>query len=758
MLQTLAFTRSNTFRFNQLRKCIWEIQDKEIRTPPTLGTPAPPDPGAIVTCHRHTSGDGFAPPQSRCCDDYINGAVKPPPELDAIEPFPPMRALLNPTGQSDTLGSMALLSVGNLVFGYGATRVLDGVNLTLEAADHVGLVGRNGCGKSTLMRLIAGIGSHVPDSGQVQLARTAKAGYLHQEPVLNPRNTLREEASTVFGALTALHHELDRLAHTMADPKNDPPEVQRRLLMQYEKLEHQMQVSGGYVVDHQIDQMLHGLGLMDNLFQVRVSDLSGGQKGRLALAKLLLSRPDVLLLDEPTNHLDIAGRQWLEQHLATYGGAVILISHDRWLLERVVGRIYELEDGKLIDYPGNYQQYRQLRTERQLATYRTYDKQQTKIRQEQLFIDRYRAGQRSKQAQGRQKRLERYVRDETITRPEELDVMKLRFQPPPRSGDRVLAASNLTVRYDDRTLFSQLDLTVKRGQRIGVIGPNGAGKSTLVRCLLGEQSPLMGAVNIGAQVSVGHYHQTHEDLPMTLSVIDYLRRFVLGNTEQDARDLAGAFLFSGQEQDKTLAELSGGERSRVALAALVAGGHNLLVLDEPTNHLDIPSTERLEEALLQYTHSKKGFGENKDVQGTLILITHDRMLLDRLVDHLLVFDGHGDVQHFYGSYSQYLDTQRPATTPNPDKTKPSKPKRSGNPPQRGAGESTNSAITKLSHAKLEAQIEQIESRLLEIDFELANPQVFRDGKQVKALKQQRTDLQGELKPLEREWERRASEA
>ena len=662
---------------------------------------------------------------------------------------------------------MALLSVANLVFHYGHHLVLDGVNLTLNPGEHVGLVGRNGCGKSTLLKLIAGVGEGKPDSGQVQLARDATAGYLAQDHQFEPGRTLRQEAATAFASLDALHDELERVAHELADPANEDQQVQARLLRHYERLERKIQSAGGYAVDHLIDATLHGLGLGDETFDVPVTGLSGGQKGRLALAKLLLSQPDVLLLDEPTNHLDIAARQWLEGFLAQFAGAVVLISHDRWLLDRVVKCIYEMEDGRLIEYPGNYQAYREQRVTRRLAQQRMYDKQQTKIKKEQAFIDRYRAGQRAKQAQGREKRLERYKRDEMLERPVELEAMSLALRPKSRASDMVIVADDVAVEYDQKPLFRGLSLAIKRGDRVGVIGPNGAGKSTLIRVLLGEQEPTRGQVRRGS-IDAGHFHQTHDHLDLSKTIVDYLRAFTPRGMEQESRDLAGAFLFSGMDQDKQLAVLSGGERSRAVLAGLVAGGHNLLVLDEPTNHLDIPSSERLEEALRVYASSgTSGWGDNRTHEGTLIVITHDRMLLDNLVNQLIVFDGKGHVRHFHGTYSEYLEAmakeaESTATPQSPKAAKPDKP--SPQPPATPASSRPSTttskpprkgAITKLSQDKLEARIVEIEKQLAAIDDELAFPETYRTPARVKDLQDQRAALQAELSPLEQEWSTRA---
>jgi len=670
---------------------------------------------------------------------------------------------------------MALLSVANVVFSYGDHRVLDGINFSIDRGQHVGLVGRNGCGKSTLLKLIAGQTSHPQASGQVQLARHATAGYLTQDPDLDLDRTLRQEAGRAYAELAAMDEELEQVGARMAEAESGELE---KLLKRYEQIEQKIQTAGGYAVDHKIDETLHGLGLPDATFDIKVRDLSGGQKNRLALAKLLLAEPDVLLLDEPTNHLDIPGRQWLEQFLVQYPGAVMLISHDRWMLDRVVRTIYELESGRLVEYPGNYEKYRELRAERRLAQQRAYDKQQQQIKKEEQFIDKYKAGQRAKQAKGREKRLERYKAQQGLSAPEEQDEMKIRLAPSVRSGDMVIEAENLSVSYDTVTLFKDVNLLVERGERIGIVGPNGAGKSTLVRCLLGEQTPSTGSVRLGSQVRIGHFRQTHENMPMSRTVVQYLRPFVANDTEQEARDLAGAMLFSEDDQDKTLEMLSGGERGRAALAGLMAGNHNLLVLDEPTNHLDIQSGERLEHALLQFTLSPEGYQSNKAAEGTLLLITHDRMLLDNLVDQLLILDGHGHVQHFEGTYSEYRRAVN-AEAPRPhapadgasaggvaqkQKEQKKRDKQSTASSQKASGKTkqsqqkdrhlSSSANQAMNQDQLEQRIEELETRIAEIDTSLADPDVYADGERVRQLNQDREQLQDELTPLENEWTQR----
>jgi ATP-binding cassette, subfamily F, member 3 len=420
---------------------------------------------------------------------------------------------------------------------------------------------------------------------------------------------------------------------------------------------------GGYAVDHRIDATLHGLGFTDREFGTPVTSLSGGQKARLGLAKLLLEEPDLLLLDEPTNHLDIEGRRWLEEFLAEeYEGAVVIVSHDRWLLDRVVTRIVEIDRGTVREYPGNYHAFVELRRERQLSEARVYEKQLDKIRAEEAYIRKYKAGQRAKQARGRETRLERFKEQELVERNSELDVMHLELPQPPRVGDTVVTAEHLSKRFGERVIFHDLSLTVKPGDRIGIIGPNGAGKTTLVRALLGDLEGESGHVRRSPRLAVGWFRQTQDHLDLSLTIWQYLQSVIIGldgsskGSEQQARDLAGAFLFTGRDQDKALAVLSGGERARAVLAGLIASAKNLLVLDEPTNHLDIPSSERLEQSLVEYGSGGGSGGSG----GAVLLITHDRALLNEVCDRLVILDGEGHATIFEGGYAEYIKKFPPA--------------------------------------------------------------------------------------------------
>jgi len=550
---------------------------------------------------------------------------------------------------------MPLLTSTNLQLAYGHRTILDGISLSIEAGERVGVVGKNGGGKSSLMKILAGLMK--PDSGDVSLARGARAGYLHQDPVLDMNETLRGEAEAAFEHLHNLHRQLEAIYHDMADAEGVQLD---KLLKRQVELEELVNAAGGYAIDHKVDATLHGLGFTDAQFTTPVRGLSGGQKGRLSLAKLLLQQPDVLLLDEPTNHLDIAGRLWLERFLVDeFPGAVLLISHDRYLLDGVVHRIIELEQCRLIDYPGNYEAFVEIRAQRRLSQLRAFENQQTRFKSEEAFIRRYRAGQRAKQAQGRLSRLTR-EKEGALERPIEHSTFRLELPKAPRSGEIVMSARGLTKQYPDaegglRTLFRELDINIGRGERWGIVGPNGAGKTTIVRVLLGELAPDSGVARLGSNLSVGHYHQSHEHLDSTKTVIQHLQSVILkevpgaGFSEQQARNLAGVFLFSGEEQDRTLGTLSGGERSRAVLAGLLASAKNLLVLDEPTNHLDISSAERLEDALAAPDEES---GED-GFEGTLILISHDRALIDSTCEHLLILDGLGGAEVFHGNWTEW---------------------------------------------------------------------------------------------------------
>ena len=695
------------------------------------------------------------------------GPPRAAPPLYGPPPATPVPPNLTPT-----LGPVPILTATNISHSYGDRPILQGVSLSIEPTDRIGIVGRNGAGKTSLMKVLTG--QLKPDMGQVVLQRGARVGYLHQDHNLDPTETLREAAEGAFEQLHNLHKELNHLYEEMATAQGDELD---RLMKRQMEVETAMEAAGGYSIEHKIEEVLHGVGFTDSQFDIKVANLSGGQKGRLALARLLLESPDIMLLDEPTNHLDIDGRLWLEDYLTRdFKGAVVMVSHDRYLLDAVVTRILETEQCRLIDYPGNYMAFRQLRAERRLVMHRAYEAQQSKIKKEEEYIRRFKAGQRARQAMGREKRLDREKRDNLLERPMEMAELKLNLPKAERTGDIVVSARKVSKKYTnadgvEKVLFHDLDLSIARGERWGIIGPNGAGKSTLIRCILGETPVDSGTVRLGSNVKVGHYKQTHEHVPTDTRVYRYLQDVILKEapqaamSEQAARNLAGAFLFSGEEQEKELGMLSGGERSRAVLAGLLASAKNLLVLDEPTNHLDISSAERLEEALSP--------GEDGDgYEGTLILISHDRALIDATCDHLLILDGKGNAEVFNGTYTDWhekeVDRKKRAARQEAEEKErreaadrqrkaQAEAQAKKQQQQKAAGPSTN-ALARLKTDQLEQKIEKIQQRLKQIDQDLGNPDVWRDAKKSSNLSEERIRLVSELEPLEFEWARRAEDA
>ncbi len=680
---------------------------------------------------------------------------------------------------------MPLLAATNIHVTFGDRIILDGVSMSMDAGERVGIVGRNGQGKTTLFKVLAGMLR--PDDGTVVLQRGCSAGYLHQDPNLDPEETLRGAAEQAFAKLHALHLQLDRLYHDIssASERGEDAEVER-LLKKTAQVETEIEQAGGHAIDHKIDAVLHGLGFTDAQFSLPVSKLSGGQKGRLALAKLLLEEPDILLLDEPTNHLDIDGRLWLENFLVNeFRGAVLLISHDRYLLDAVVQRIVEVEQGRLIDYPGNYEAFCEIRAQRRLSQARAFENQQTKFKQEQAFILRYKAGQRAKQARGRATRLERAKNDSTLERPMELAAFNIELPKAPRTGDMVIAARGVAKKYprDDgslKVLFSNLDLVINRGERWGVIGPNGAGKSTLIRCLLKQLEPDAGSINHGTNLRIGYYSQLHEGLDREKPVYRYLQDVILKEapeqafSEQQARNLAGAFLFSGDEQQRDLGTLSGGERSRAVLAGLMASAKNVLILDEPTNHLDIPSAERLEMMLAKADEEGNGGGV---YDGTMILISHDRAIIDATCDHLLVLDGQGGARAFLGGYSEWKEKQeaeareqaryeaeekerkerdeRKRREAEERKAREAAEAANATRPSKRPAQASKGKLGRLSTEDLEATIATLTGRIKAIDEELAFPETWKDHAHAQSLSDERGRATAELTALEEEWLKRA---
>ena len=505
-----------------------------------------------------------------------------------------------------------ILTATDLARSFGPDEIFRDVSFQVSDREHVALVGVNGAGKSTILRIVAGLDT--PSRGEVAIATGARIAFLTQEPRFDSDRSVGEEARLAFAeALAALDRmrELELAMQAADGAKLDA------LFQEYERLSIHFEVAGGYDVEHRTAEVLTGLGFTAAQMDEPVRALSGGQKTRLALAKTLLAEPDLLLLDEPTNHLDLEMLTWLEGFLTAWNGAFLVVSHDRYFLDRVTSRTLDLSFGRLEDYPAPYSRYLKLREERMARRWQEYEEQQELIARTEEFIRRYKAGQRAREARGRQTRLDRLER---IDRPQEHASLKLAATPVIRSGRDVIAATPLQLGYRDgdetRLLVSTPELRVARGDRVAIIGGNGTGKSTLLKSIVDELPPLRGQVSFGTNVTIGYYAQGHEGLPLTGTPLSILLD-AHPMSDEAARTYLARFLFRGDEVQRPIEALSGGERSRLALACLLVRGANLLILDEPTNHLDIQSRETLEEMLGSY-------------QGTAIFVSHDRFFIDRV--------------------------------------------------------------------------------------------------------------------------------
>ncbi len=527
-----------------------------------------------------------------------------------------------------------LLQANQLSKSFGSHSVLRGLTFQLNAGEKIGLVGRNGCGKTTLFRLLSG--ELEPDEGQVFRHSKAKIGFMQQLVHAASHRSVLDETLTVFSQLHSLADEIERLETQIE--LHAASEGLQSLLDEYGQLQTRWEMEGGYSFKAQTKAVLFGLGFSESELEKSTIELSGGELNRLNLAKLLQSRPNLLLLDEPTNHLDIPSVQWLEEFLQNYPDAFIVVSHDRYFLDRTVDKIFEVSDGQLEEYPGNYSRYLVEKGKRRRQRQKEYEAQQEFVARTEDFIRRNIAGQNTRQAQSRQKMLNRLERLEKMQADQ--SSAHFRFEIRTQSVHQVLECLDLVSGYEGVRVAGPLDLHVYRGERVGIIGPNGSGKSTLLKTFLGMIPPLEGEVFWGDKVDVAFYDQQLSSLNMGLTVLEEMRQIAPLSTDETLRGYLARFLFRREEVYKPVANLSGGEKSRLALAKLIFGQANTLVLDEPTNHLDIPSREALEDALM-------------DFSGTLLVVSHDRYLINKLATRLLYLDGSQHVTVFEGRYEDF---------------------------------------------------------------------------------------------------------
>jgi ATP-binding cassette subfamily F protein 3 len=637
--------------------------------------------------------------------------------------------------------TVSVVAITNLEKTFGQRVLFDKLWLNIEQGERIGLIGANGSGKSTLFKMI--LSEAVPDSGSVGIARGTRIGHLAQDPVFDPANNVMDEAELAFGELHALSHRLRELEHAMDGPTGEELD---KILKQYEAAQHSFEAGGGYAWRHKLEATLLGVGLEEKAWEQPVNTLSGGQRSRLALAKILIAEPDLLLLDEPTNHLDLIAIEWLEKYLLEFSGAVLLISHDRYLLDRLATRIVYLNKRKIDSYPGNYSAFVVQRDLAELTQHRQHAEQQADIEKQKEFIRRFGAGQRSKEAKGREKRLNRLLAsDQVIAAVENNKSIRLSLDTDRRGGNQVLQVRELSKAFENNVLWKDLKFTVVRGERIGILGPNGSGKTTLLNSLIGHADADAGDIKWGSNLEIGYYDQRLDDFEMEATVMEEASADHDGRP-QEVRDMLGALLFSGDDVEKQVKLLSGGERARLRLVQLLLDKPNVLLLDEPTNHLDIASCEALEKMLTQFP-------------GTILCVSHDRYFLNKVAGRLMILEPPNMID-FEGTYSAWA-AKHAAAVQEQQEAASAKRKPSNSPSQKPAANKPNPAkkdnsnwsrpFGKLSLPDLERQITETEIAVAEHEQQFAGAGTQKDVKRGRNLRAEYDALSKKLKDLEAEY-------
>ncbi|MDY5408405.1 ABC-F family ATP-binding cassette domain-containing protein [Veillonella caviae] len=617
---------------------------------------------------------------------------------------------------------------------FGVRQVFSNVSFEIKEGDRIALVGPNGAGKSTLLKCI--LGYEELDEGQVVTSPVASIGYLQQDVNLGD-DSLAVEIEKAWADVHALEDKLAELTTYLENHEASEGDLQR-----LDYLQNRLEWLGGYDYEQKTKRIVYGLGFTDEDLDKPASDFSGGQKTRINLAKALVRSPDFLFLDEPTNHLDMDMLEWLEGYLSSYPGGILIVSHDRYFLDRIVTGVVELDHHKAITYKGNYSRYIAQRDERLKSELAAYEKQQEYIKKTEEYIDKYRAGIKSKMARGRQSQLNRLERLEA---PEIRDTLQFSFPPAAMSADKVLVLDHVSIGYSsDRPIIDDVSTVVRRGESVALIGANGAGKSTLVKTIVGELFPVDGYIDIGNRVQVGYFSQEHEELHNQWQVVDEIKHD-FNFSEEKARNVLGSFLFRGDDVFKLVGDLSGGERARLALLKLFLQGNNFLILDEPTNHLDIPTREIVEQALRE-------FG------GTCFIISHDRYFLDQVSTRTLVLEDKS-LTEYLGNYSYYkekLKEREDLAALHEITIVQEKEVSSGQQKQELSRDEpkkkTNTYMVEKQLNEVESEIARLEATMKMYEVQLSNPVVQQDAEEMTSLSVQLETTESDLQVLYEKWE------
>lgn len=601
-----------------------------------------------------------------------------------------------------------MISINNVSVSFGGFTLLNDINFHITDKDRIGLVGKNGAGKSTLLKLILGL--NTPSEGNIMVPPGLKLGYLPQQMEHAKDKTVLQEALTAFDELIKFHKEVEFLNNEIVSRTDYESKEYNNLIVQLNNLNDKISILEQEPIESQAEKVLLGLGFKRDQLSRQTSTFSQGWNMRIELAKVLLKKPDVLLLDEPTNHLDIESIEWFEDYLKSFPGAILLISHDRKFLDNITKRTVEIMLGKIYDYKVPYTKYKELRAERMQQQIAAYENQQKLIEKTEEFIERFRyKATKSNQVQSRIKQLDKLDRIEVDI--EDKSALSVKFHPAPRSGQVVFSTKNAVIGYGSKIILDGIDITIQRGEKIAFVGRNGEGKTTLMRIITKELYPLDGEAGLGYNVDMGYFAQNQEDiLDKNDTVFDTLDKIAVGDIRTKLRDILGAFLFRGEDVDKKVAVLSGGERARLAMAKLMLKPHNLLALDEPTNHMDLISKDILKQALINY-------------DGTLVIVSHDRDFLDGLVDKVYEFKD-GMVKEHIGGINDFLYRKKLQNLEQIEK------KAEVKSVSNSSGEKTESHLSYLemkerekAKKKLKVQVDKCEAEIAKLEKTIADIEV-----------------------------------